>query len=113
MRGEIELVSKLGFGTTTTFCLPFHKTQLKLSRSPPSSFRPDLKTLQQGLFDLAPTSGLENIGDSTKPAKPHPLQKTTITLGQETSPGDPFLEEGSEGLDIDRGGVHVLVVEDK
>ena len=114
MHGEIKLKSELGQGTTTTFWIPFNKSQsVKLGsplvdiRSVPEKFRSDLTIT--GCVS-APHS---IVGDSLPNAAPpqNSRNRTGPGLGAtlpEQGPTDDLVQQ-----EIDRKSVHVLVVEDK
>ncbi|CAD6574617.1 MAG: hypothetical protein ASARMPRED_006837 [Alectoria sarmentosa] len=113
MHGEIKLKSELGQGTTTTFWIPFNKSQsVKLGsplvdiRSVPEKFRSDLTIT--GCVS-APHS---IVGDSLPNAAPpqNSRNRTGPGLGAtlpEQGPTDDLVQQ-----EIDRKSVHVLVVED-
>jgi signal transduction histidine kinase len=117
MRGHIELESKLGQGTTTTFSIPFNRAPYKDEASPLIDIASIPDRLQS---DVSVSCG--SSGDHTPPVTPVP--QSTITrqthgrnesqqlamqavVGHNT-PGSPINLSESE-----RKKINILVVEDK
>lgn len=112
MHGEINLRSELGQGTTTTFWIPFNKTQAtKLgsplidARSVPEMSRSD--TSRDRCFS-APQSVVE---DSLQSTPSHFISRSGSGLGAMT-PEEGSIQESVQ-QEVDRKSIHVLVVEDK
>ncbi len=112
MRGEIELESELGRGTTTTFWLPFNKTRLKISKSPPVNPGPTTRAQQRDSMESDCAPGLQigsgNVGSEISQSR----RRSILGVGLDPLPFEPVAED-SFASEIDRKSVHVLVVEDK
>lgn len=114
MHGGINLISELGQGTTTTFWIPFNKSQSTKLGSPLIDARPVSKRSESDFLITRCRSAPQTvIGDSLQNATPpdHFNRKTSTGLEAtplgESSDDEPFQQE------VDRKSVHILVVEDK
>ena len=121
MHGEIHLNSELGRGTKATFWIPFNKPQFTGGSSP----LVDLGSIPDRLMSEMSVSGCasDRLGGSNTP----PMSPLGDVLGipgshdKNSRCGSGFdtplsrdaldLEPGPQ--DLDRKGIHVLVVEDK
>lgn len=114
MHGEINLTSKLGRGTKTTFWIPFNKPQsprlgstLQLAIPVPESSR---STMAISVCFSAPQSV---VGDDLHNAAPIGLLDSEAgSLLEPILPKAGAIEELAQ-QEVDRKTVHVLVVEDK
>lgn len=113
MHGDINLKSEFGLGTTTTFWIPFNKPRSSTLGSPlrdarlvPESFRWDT-SIPGCLSDAQSVDG----GLQQNVAPPDHLNSRTGTGLGPMHPGEDPNEESVQ-REIDRGHVHVLVVED-
>lgn len=114
MHGDINLKSEFGLGTTTTFWIPFNKPRsstlgspLRDARPVPGSFRSDT-SIPGCLSDAHSVDG--DLQQNVAPPD-HLNGRTGTGLGPMPPGEDP--NEESVQREIDRGHVHVLVVEDK
>ena len=114
MRGEINLTSELGQGTTTTFWIPFNKPQSTERGSPFTDARPVPESFRSEMTAYKCHSATQSVNGD--------LQQNSITrshLNSRTSTGFGSMspKEGSNESPIqevvDRKDVHVLIVEDK
>lgn len=114
MHGEIKLKSELGQGTTTTFWIPFNKTQSTKLGSPLTDARPVPERFWSDMRTTGCVSAHRSVvGESLQDAAPldHFNSGTGTGIGAmlpEEGPNDESVQQ-----DIDRKSVHVLVVEDK
>ena len=114
MHGDINLKSELGQGTTTTFCIPFNKSQSTKLASLLVDMRPMQQRLESDLSIPGCVSATQSvIGDfpQNPPLPGHLNSRTGTGLGQ--TPPKESLDEEPIQQEIDRKTVHVLVVEDK
>lgn len=98
MHGDINLRSELGQGTTTTFWIPFNKTQATKLDSHMSKNR----------YLSAPQNVVEN---ALQNLPSHFIRRTGSGSGAMTPEEEPV--QGPVQQEVDRKSVHVLVVEDK
>ena len=114
MHGEISLTSELGQGTTTTFWIPFNKSQ-STKRSPPID---DTSSAPERLWsDVTRRSGCLSapqsvVGDLQTRASSSHLNSQAQTGSEPTSSEEGSSEEPVQE-EIDRKNTHVLIVEDK
>lgn len=114
MHGEIKLKSELGQGTTTTFWIPFNKSQSTKLGSPLTDARPVPERFRSDMTTTGCVSADRSVdAESLQDAAPlhHFNDGTGTGLGAmlpEEGPNDESVQQ-----DIDRKSVHVLVVEDK
>lgn len=115
MHGSITLDSTLGVGTHASFTIPFHKPQFRGGASPLINLEPIPPRLQS---DLSLSSCASDHGSMTPPShssktleKSNESEKDRLKRGK---PPNALTSLGADGVsDAERGGVHVLVVEDK
>ena len=118
MHGQITLDSTLGVGTHASFSIPFHKPQFRGGASPLINLEPIPPRLQS---DLSLSSCASDHGSMTPPLNSSKTLEKGTDLEKDRpksrkSPGKfPSSLDGAEGglPDAERGGIHVLVVEDK
>ena len=113
MHGQINLVSELGRGTTTTFWIPFSKPQSTKRGSPLEGV--GLVPERSGLLVSIPgcySAPQSVVGDLQDMAPPLHLDSRTSTGSGLVSPGEEKTEDLVE-KELDRKDVHVLIVEDK
>lgn len=116
MHGQITLDSTLGVGTHASFSIPFHKPQFRSGTSPLINLEPIPPRLQS---DLSLSSCASDQGSVTPPSN----SSRTAEKGNDLEKDRPksrkspaaFLGSlsGEAISDAERGGIHVLVVEDK
>ena len=114
MHGGIDLQSELGHGTTTTFWLPFSKSQFKKLGSPLIGAKRVPKKSLSDTSAIECHSEPQSVnGDCLQNTAPpdHLNSRTGTGLGPTLS--DEVVNEEPVQQEIDRKSVHVLVVEDK
>lgn len=116
MHGQITLDSTLGVGTHASFSIPFHKPQFRSGTSPLINLEPIPPRLQS---DLSLSSRTSEHGSVTPPSNSSKTVEKGNGLERDRpksrkSPGAFPASFNAEGLsEAERGGIHVLVVEDK
>lgn len=114
MHGDINLQSELGQGTTTTFWIPFNKSQSTKLGSPLIDSRPVPNYFQSDMSMPGCLSAPQSVVEDSLPNAAPPGH---FNNGLGTSFGAMPPSEGTskEPLqqEVDRKSVHVLIVEDK
>ena len=114
MRGEINLTSELGQGTTTTFWIPFNKPQSTKRGSPFTDARPVPEGSRSEMTSYECHSATQSVNEDVQQnfITPSHLNSRASTGFGSMSPKEGSDESPIEQV-IDRKNVHVLIVEDK
>ena len=120
MHGGIELKSELGWGTSTTFWICFHKPQFRAGVRPlnewktiPGNLEPEPSMTEQGYGQQHKSDAhLKDTSATPKPLLANPALDA-YQLITTTKPPLRTEEKALSVHDLDRKRIHILVVEDK
>ena len=113
MHGEINLLSELGQGTTTTFWIPFNKPQITKRNLPLVDSRPVPERFQADETYPGCRSSTQSVIADMQVMTPPAIVDSRARDSLGPIPLEEVLNEGLVQQEVDRKNVHVLVVEDK